>query len=157
DWNIANTLFPDSYQTRFNWFVNMAITSSEYLDSEENNVIGKKVEFIPLFNFKTGLKAGFKNMFVSTQLSYLSEQFTDVQNSQVPDDGDNRNGVIGTTPSYLVIDFSASYTYKNLVFETGINNVLNSSYFTRRATGYPGPGIIPSDGRSGYFTFGVKI
>jgi Fe(3+) dicitrate transport protein len=30
-------------------------------------------------------------------------------------------------------------------------------YFTRRATGYPGPGILPSDGRSYFMTLQIKI
>jgi Fe(3+) dicitrate transport protein len=36
--------------------------------------------------------------------------------------------------------------------EAGVTNFTNNSYFTRRATGYPGPGIIPSDARSFYTT-----
>ena len=42
-------------------------------------------------------------------------------------------------------------------FEFGINNVLNHKYFTRRATGYPGPGIIPSSGTNVYTTIQIKI
>jgi Fe(3+) dicitrate transport protein len=38
-----------------------------------------------------------------------------------------------------------------------LNNVLNEQYFTRRALGFPGPGIIPSDGRTGFLTLGIKI
>jgi len=34
---------------------------------------------------------------------------------------------------------------------------MNQTYFTRRATAYPGPGILPSDGISAYFTFQYKI
>jgi Fe(3+) dicitrate transport protein len=34
----------------------------------------------------------------------------------------------------------------------GVTNFTNNSYFTRRATGYPGPGIIPSDTRTFYTT-----
>jgi Fe(3+) dicitrate transport protein len=30
-------------------------------------------------------------------------------------------------------------------------------YFTRRATGYPGPGIIPSDARSFFVTLSFRI
>jgi Fe(3+) dicitrate transport protein len=29
-----------------------------------------------------------------------------------------------------------------------INNILNKTYATRRAGGYPGPGILPADGRN---------
>ena len=41
--------------------------------------------------------------------------------------------------------------------ESGINNMLNSHYFTRRATGYPGPGIIPSPPRNTYITLQYKF
>ena len=41
--------------------------------------------------------------------------------------------------------------------ETGINNVLDKVYFTRRATGYPGPGIIPSISRNWYVTLQFKF
>ena len=35
--------------------------------------------------------------------------------------------------------------------------MLNHKYFTRRATGYPGPGIIPSSGINLYGTLEIKI
>ncbi|MFT5077301.1 MAG: Fe(3+) dicitrate transport protein, partial [Flavobacteriaceae bacterium] len=41
--------------------------------------------------------------------------------------------------------------------EAGINNVLDNYYFTRRATGYPGPGIIPSANRNFYMTLQMKF
>jgi Fe(3+) dicitrate transport protein len=55
------------------------------------------------------------------------------------------------------MDFSLSYKYKRFKLETGINNVLNKNYFTRRATGYPGPGIIPSAPRNYYATLQINI
>ena len=156
NWNIAETLSKDQY-LKCNIFLNSAITGSEYIASDENNVIGNKVEFIPRLNFKTGIKAGYKNVLFSLQYSYLSSQFTDAENSSVPNDSDNRNGVIGEIPAYKVMDFSSSYTINRFTFESGILNMLDMPYFTRRATGYPGPGIIPSDGRSFYLTVGVRI
>ena len=53
--------------------------------------------------------------------------------------------------------FGTSYYFKNFTFESGVNNLLNEKYFTRRATGYPGPGIIPSSPRTFYFTMEIKI
>jgi Fe(3+) dicitrate transport protein len=41
--------------------------------------------------------------------------------------------------------------------EGSVNNVANRMYFTRRATGYPGPGILPSDGRTYFVTVQVKL
>ena len=42
--------------------------------------------------------------------------------------------------------------FKKISYEFGINNLLSERYFTRRATGYPGPGIIPSAPRNYYLT-----
>jgi Fe(3+) dicitrate transport protein len=138
-------------------FVNTAFTESSYLFSEENNVTGKKVEFIPILNFKSGVNFGFRNFMGSLQWIYLSEQFTDVENSTIAVEGDNRNGLIGEIPSYHVMDLSFAYSFKFLKIESGINNLMNTSYFTRRATSYPGPGIIPSESRSFYTTLQVKF
>ena len=135
-----------------NWFFNSSFTTSEYVRSEESNVEGNRVEFIPTANMKTGIKVGIKNFIGSLQWTYLSSQFTDAQNSPVALKGDIRSGIIGEIPSYNVLDFTLSYSFMPLGVEVGINNLTNESYFTRRATGYPGPGIIPSDGRSVYFT-----
>jgi Fe(3+) dicitrate transport protein len=83
----------------------------------------------------------------------LAEQFTDAGNSTITD----VSGIIGTIPSYDILDITASYSYKQFKLETGINNLLDNTYFTRRATGYPGPGIIPSSPRSWYATVQVKF
>ena len=157
DWNLLEALKVGNGQYKLNWFVNGAVTQSEYIQSEENNVEGKRVEFIPTFNLKTGINAGYRNFLASVQFTYLSEQFTDVENSRVPAAGDAREGVIGEIPAYSILDLSLSYAYKKWRIETGINNLLDNDYFTRRATGYPGPGIIPSDPRTFYFTLGLKF
>ena len=157
DWNILKTFKVDNEQLRLNWFVNGAYTTSEYIESEENNVKGKKVEFIPAVNLKTGVQFGYRNFMTSLQYTRISQQFTDVENSSIPDPGDNRNGIIGEIPAYEIVDFSLSYSYRKFQLETGINNLLDASYFTRRATGYPGPGIIPSEPRNYYLTLQLKI
>lgn len=156
DLNIASLISSEPKYFKWNAFINSAFTFSEYLDSEENNVKGKRVEFIPTINLKAGISGGYKNLLMSFQWSYLSQQFTDVQNSLIPDDGDIRSGVIGEIPSYSIMDVSVSYKLKNVEIKTGLNNILDEAYFTRRATGYPGPGIIPSDGRAYYFTISYR-
>jgi Fe(3+) dicitrate transport protein len=55
------------------------------------------------------------------------------------------------------MDLSMSYAYKWLKVEGSINNLTNNSYFTRRADGYPGPGIIPADGRAFFLTVGASF
>lgn len=137
-------------------FVNLALTKSTYLSSIENNIEGNNVEFIPAINLKTGWQLGYRNLMTNIQLSYLSDQFTDAENSLAPNDQDSRSGLIGKIPSYTVLDWSSAYSFNRIRLEFGINNFLDTSYFTRRATGYPGPGIIPSDGRSFYLTLAYK-
>jgi len=44
-----------------------------------------------------------------------------------------------------------------LKFEFGVNNILDEHYFTNRATGYPGPGIIPSPNRNFFITAQYKF
>lgn len=129
-------------------YINYAYTVSEYLISGEQNIIGNQVEFVPTHNLKMGvdlLKNKFKCGF---QLTYLSDQFTDATNAFES----NVSGTIGRIPSYYVLDFSSAIKLRSLSFLFGVNNLLNNAYFTRRTTGYPGPGIIPSDLRNYYFT-----
>ena len=147
----------DSSKYKLNVFVNLALTHSEYIESEESNVVGKYVEFVPTVNLKTGLRFGYRNLTGSVQYTYLSEQFTDAENNTAAMEGDSREGIIGEIPAYDVWDLSLAYRIKRFRLECGINNVLDSYYFTRRATGYPGPGIIPSEPRSYYLTLGVEI
>ncbi len=155
DWNITNTFFKGS---KFKWsvFTNTSITGSEYLKSEVPNIEGNSVEFVPLVNLKAGSGLRYKNFTCNIQLTYLSSQFTDAINSTSGKD-DNTYGIFGEIPSYYVADISASYQWKMLKLEAGINNFTNNYYFTRRATGYPGPGIIPSDPRIFYTTLEIKF
>jgi Fe(3+) dicitrate transport protein len=137
----------------FNYFINASFISSEYTDSKQSGVEGNEVEFVPNTNIKTGLRFGYKNIQASIQYSYLASQFTDATNSQES----NLSGVIGAIPQYDIMDVSLSYRFKRFKLETGVNNILNETYFTRRATGYPGPGIIPSAPRNFYATLQIKL
>lgn len=156
NWSIKETFLPNIEKLKLNYFVNLALTASEYLSSQENNVEGNQVEFIPTVNLKTGLNFGYENLLGSFQYTYLSNQFTDATNAP-QDVNDNQRGIEGEIPAYTILDFSLSYSYKKLKLEAGINNLLDTSYFTRRATGYPGPGIIPSEPRTFYTTLQFKL
>lgn len=129
-----------------NYFINTSFINSEYTQAITNGILGKQVEFVPNINLKTGLKFGYKNFSTSLQYTYLSSQFTDAQNSGSGD----ISGIVGEIPAYSIADFSIAYKYKFAKLEGGANNFLNTKYFTRRATGYPGPGIIPSAPRNYY-------
>jgi Fe(3+) dicitrate transport protein len=134
-------------------FLNLAGIYSQYTKSEINGIVGNQVEFVPNVNLKTGVRFGYKKVKTSFQLSYLSDQFSDATNAI---DG-GYSAVVGFIPAYYVMDASLSYQLKKLKFEVSLNNLSNNMYFTRRATGYPGPGIIPSDGRAMFLTIAYKI
>ena len=136
-----------------NYFLNFSLIESEYIKSMTPGVEGKKVEFVPKVNLKTGVRIGYQNYSFNIQYSYLSEQFSDSSNAI----GGNLSGIIGLIPEYDVLDLSTAFSKGKFRFELGINNLLNRSYFTRRATGYPGPGIIPSPNRNSYLTVQLKF
>ncbi|GAA4318759.1 TonB-dependent receptor [Gramella aestuarii] len=158
DWDLKNTFFDNWENHRMNLFVNAAFTNSEYTDAAEGivNVEGNQVEFIPYVNLKSGLNFGYKNLLAGIQYTYLSRQYTDATNAP-QDKTDNQRGIKGSIPAYGILDLSASYTYGKFKLEAGINNLLDNSYFTRRATGYPGPGIIPAQPITWYTTLQLKL
>ncbi|WPR73248.1 TonB-dependent receptor [Flavobacterium sp. NG2] len=151
DWSLSKTWFHDNDHFIWNAFSNIAVTDSQYLKSDAPNIESNKVEFVPLLNIKTGTSLGYKNFLSSIQFSYVSSQYTDANNTKT-DVNDNTYGIFGEIPAYYVADFSTSYKWNHFKLEAGITNLTNNSYFTRRATGYPGPGIIPSDSRTFYTT-----
>jgi Fe(3+) dicitrate transport protein len=150
DINISR-LMPSNLKS--NYYINTSFIESEYITSEQNGIKGNSVEFVPAMNIKTGINLKYKSINSSLQLTYLSQQYTDASNSIES----NLGGVIGEIPEYSILDMSFSYSKKIYKIETGINNLLNQSYFTRRATGYPGPGIIPSPLRNYYLTLEFNI
>ena len=155
-WNIKESFFKENKNLKLEVFSNLALTTSRYNSNVSASIDGNKVEFIPEVNLKTGISFGYKNFLTALQYSYLSAQFTDATNSEY--NPSNSIRVDGAIPEYNIMDLSSSYTFtKNIKLEAGINNLLNNSYFTRRATGYPGPGIIPAEPRSFYATLEIKF
>lgn len=144
-------LMPDSFS--LNTFINTSFIISEYTASQVPGIRGKKIEFVPEKNLKTGVRFGYNNLMLNFQYTYLSSQFTDASNATVG----NLSGVVGEIPAYSIMDLSLSYSHKKFKGECGINNLQDNHYFTRRATGYPGPGIIPSAPRTVYFTVQIKL
>lgn len=140
-----------------NWsgvlFTNIALISSEYKQSKAPGVTGNKVEFVPTLNLKTGARVSYKKLKASLQFTALTDQYSDATNAI---DG-GVSSVVGLIPAYHILDASMSYEWKRFKLEGTVNNLTNEFYFTRRATGYPGPGILPSDGRSFYLTLQVKL
>lgn len=151
--DVSKIFLPEIKDLSVNYFVNLALIHARYRNSDENGVEGNEVELAPPVNFKTGFTARYGSFGISSLFSFVSEHFSDASNSsnRIP------TAVEGLIPTYYVADLSVTYEWKLLKWEAGINNLTDTRYFTRRAAGYPGPGIIPSDGRSFYFTVGVRL
>ncbi len=133
-------------------FVNFSYIDAVYINSEESAFEGNEVELAPPIIFRSGFNYSYKGFNGSLQYSYTAEHYSDATNAEFTSDAVN-----GLIFEYAVLDLSLGYEFKMLSFEAGINNLLNEIYFTRRAAGYPGPGIIPSDPRNFYFTLGLKL
>ncbi len=145
-------LFEKETKYNFSSFLNFAHNNAKYTSSDEPAFYGKNVEMVPKIILKTGCNLSIKDFSISYQYSYNHGQFTDATNAIF-----QTNAVVGMIPSYSIMDLSVKYQYKKFQIETGINNLTNEKYFTRRAVGYPGPGIIPSMPRNLYFCLQIKI
>lgn len=157
DFNLNKMILNNEKDWKLNLFLNTALTHSEYVKSEIPGIKGNQVEYVPKINLKSGLNFGYKNLLGSILYTYMSEQFTSATNEPT-DKTDNIWGIRGSIPSYQILDASFSYRFNShLKIETGVNNILDEVYFTRRATGYPGPGIIPSAPRQYYMTMEMKF
>ncbi len=137
---------------RLTFFVNGSWIYGRYTDSEVSAFYDNRVELIPEFTIKTGLQLKLNKFGASAQYSYTGEQFSDATNATL-----TPNGVDGIIPAYSIVDFTLKYDVSKFQFALSINNALNTPYFTRRAAGYPGPGIIPSDGRAFYLTVQLEL
>ena len=153
DLNLSELFRLNIKKYSLNSFINYSFIKTRYSKSNIPGIEGKKVEFVPKDNLKFGLRFGYKNLTLNMQYSYVSEQYTDSSNAV---EG-NLSGVIGLIPEYEIVDLSGAFKLNKFKFEFGINNTLNEAYFTRRATGYPGPGIIPSSGRNFYLSTQFKF
>jgi len=139
-------------QNQLSLFTNVALIDATYAESEENGIEGNEVELVPSVNVKAGLTYRKGNFAAAYQVSYVGEHFSDATNAvQTP------TAIEGIIPAYHVMDLSLQYSLKRYRFEGGINNLSDQRYFTRRATGYPGPGIIPSVARNYYITVGIEL
>jgi len=123
-------------------FNSLAFTDARYTSGEFD---GKRVETATKYINRIGLTYFDARMSASFQMSNVGDAYGDATNEKLSDDP-----VAGYIPAYTVFDLSASYRIKIFAIKAGINNIANKAYFTHRTDEYPGPGIIPSDGRSAY-------
>lgn len=142
----------DSADFQVTLFVNGSYTEARYFHAEDKAIDGNRVELTPRYTLRTGARAEWGNFAATWLLSRVAEQYTEATNAEA-----TPGGINGLIPAYTVMDLSVAYRWKRWQLEGSINNLTDVDYFTRRAAGYPGPGIIPSDGRTMYLTVGAKF
>ena len=121
---------------------------------KEVNLKGNRVENAPRYIHNFGLTWSFKNFSSTLQNRRTGFVYSDATNTETP----TSNGVTGKLEGYSVYDLSMEYRFlEKFTARAGVNNLDNTIYTTRRAGGYPGPGILPNDARTFFLSIGVKL
>ncbi|NVO84983.1 TonB-dependent receptor [Hymenobacter terrestris] len=149
--DILRLLQGENARTGLSVFSNLTLVDARY-NIDRAVFRDKKVELAPSLIAKAGLTLRRGPLKLAYQYAYTSRQFTDATNSVL-----ESTAVFGEIPAYWIMDLSGSYEYKFLKLEAGLNNLTDNRYFTRRATAYPGPGIIPADARGFYVTLQAQF
>ena len=148
----ATVSFIDSRYTDFKTFSTTGTAPNIVIT--ENNLAGNRVENAPRYIHNIGLSWGNPNFSTTLQYRMSGKVFTDANNTTTA----SANGITGLLDDYKVLDLSAEYKFlKNYNLRAGINNLSDESYATRRAGGYPGPGIMPGEGRTFFVSIGAKL
>ncbi|MEZ4901131.1 MAG: TonB-dependent receptor [Spirosomataceae bacterium] len=152
--------FIHSNKTRLSAFTSTAYIDAHYVNgkvsngTENQSIKGNKVESVPEWTTRNGIEFNYRWLSTTLLITHVSPSFADAFNTVLP----SINGAKGIVPSYTLADLNSTFHFTDRYkVRFGINNLLNKSYFTKRPTFYPGPGIWPSDGRSIVVTVGVKI
>jgi len=142
----------------FTFFSSVSRNSSRYLswnnpffaNDISKSISGKRVENAPEHITRIGSTYTNKRFSATLQVSETGRVFTDAANTILP----NPAATVGLLPGYRVWD--AAFTFfitPQYSVRGGVNNFTDEIYATRRAGGYPGPGILPANGR----TFFVSV
>ncbi len=141
EFNILKYLHPAT-KRGISIFDSFGYTDAKYTSGEfKNNRVETAVKYIN----RVGIIYNDQHFSATFQVNNVGDSYGDATNAKFSTDP-----VAGYIPAYTVFDLSATYKLGRYACKAGINNIGNKAYFTRRTDEYPGPGIIPSDGRSFY-------
>jgi len=157
--SLWSTFGGNTRNTDLRIFSSLAYTHARYTSGALSNnvdnisIVGNRVENVPDWIERTGLEFRHRNITTTFQGSYVSDQFSDANNTRSV-----ATGIVGYIPSYTLFDWTFDWHFlKQFHLSGGVNNIMNVRYFSRRINMYPGPGILPGDGRSVYLTMGFKL
>jgi len=130
-------------------FNSLAIIDAKYTTGEFK---GNRVETSAKYINRIGITYSNKKLSATFQLNNVGDAYGDATNLK-----ESADPVAGYIPAYTVLDVSASYKFNRYALKAGVNNIADKAYFTRRTDEYPGPGIIPSIGRSFYIGVSARF
>lgn len=132
----------------------MRVTHRTSAGTEERSLKGKRVENAPSAIHRAGVTYLRGRLTATLQYSHTGMSYSDAANTSQP----LRTGVTGPIPAYDLVDLSAGWKLNDrMTLRAGVNNLFDTKYFTRRAGGYPGPGILPAEPRNGFVTAALKL
>jgi Fe(3+) dicitrate transport protein len=134
----------------FGLFSSVGYSEAYYTEGSNS---GKRVEYAPRWSVRSGASFQFKWISTTFTWTYVDGVYADAKNTVWAADAKS-----GWIPSYNVLDWSLTVKLpKNLAVRGSVNNIADHSYFTRRASGYPGPGIVPCEGRAFALTLSARF
>jgi Fe(3+) dicitrate transport protein len=145
-------------------FASLGVNDARYLNLPTATVVGgqlvegnlrdKFVENAPGFIGRFGVNYTYRTFTLTALLNRVGKAYSDANNTEIA----TANAQTGPIPAYKVVDLSASLMLAGRYsLKGGVNNLTDARYFTRRAGGYPGPGILPADARNVYFSVGFNL
>jgi Fe(3+) dicitrate transport protein len=143
-------------------FANVALIDARYTRWDDpaaatdktKDYSGNYVENAPKNINRFGLTYKYNRFSCTFQYNQVGEVYTDALNTELP----NTKATIGKIDGYQVMDLSCTYLINGKYnVKAGVNNLTDESYSTRRAGGYPGPGLLPANGRTFFFSIGAKF
>jgi Fe(3+) dicitrate transport protein len=132
-----------------NIFNSLALISAKYTSGEFK---GNRVETAAKYINRIGVTYHDNRLSATFEMSNNGDAYGDATNTKISSDP-----VAGYIPAYTVLDAGVTYKVKRYSLKAGMNNIADKKYFTLRADEYPGPGIIPSIGRSFYVGISAKF
>ena len=150
--DILKAISQGTSKYRLSFYTNLSLIDARYINTKNTAIDDNLVENVPPVLFRSGLSFGNPRFNVTYQFSYQAKQYSDATNAE-----STPTAVDGAIPAFSVMDLSVGYNWRWFTIYSGVNNLADRKYFTRRADGYPGPGIMPADKRNIYVTLQFKM
>ena len=115
---------PQSHQASVKCF---SMIDARYINTKNTAIADKLVENVPPVVFRSGIGFGDPHFNISFQYAYQAKQYSDATNTET-----TPTAVDGAIPAFSVMDLSISYKWRHFTVYTGINNLADEKYFTRR-------------------------